>query len=205
MPKFKHTIRKKTWLRHLPLLTAILGIVISLLLLPTVIRIRLKARIPYSAAIVKTNKGDFTLTFRTEAPKTVTNFIKLTESGFYTGTRIHRVVNNLLIQGGDPFSRDLDKTELWGKGGPGYTFIDEIESNDVMKADSVAMVNNGPDSNGSQFFILVAEAPWFLNKHTIFANVSSGLSVVQTISELPSGPTGIPSEEVVIKTITLVP
>ncbi len=186
-------------------MTAVLGVIASLILLPTVIRLRMKALIPYTAAVVKTNKGDFTLTFRSETPLAVANFIKLAKSDYYSDTRIHRVVKDLLIQGGDPFSRDLTKTEFWGKGGPGYTFADEIKADDAMRVGSVAMVNNGPDSNGSQFFILIADALWLSGKHTIFATISSGLDTVKNISEISGGPTGVPIKEVIIKTITLVP
>ncbi len=205
MSKLKSSRNKHSWINRLPFYALGLGVIVSIFLMPVIIRLRMNSKLPYTQATIKTNKGDFTLTFRSETPKTVANFIQLAKSDYYSGTRIHRVVNDLLIQGGDPFSRDLTKTELWGKGGPGYIFDDELEPADEMKAGSVAMVNNGPDTNGSQFFILVSDASWLAGKHTLFATVTSGLDVVKAISILPSGLTGIPREEVVIQNITLVP
>lgn len=138
--------------------------------------------IEYKKAILETSAGNIEITFYPEsAPLTVLNFIKLAKAGFYNGTKFHRVIKDFMIQGGDPLSKDDTKRDLWGTGGPGYTFPDE--PNDIeLKRGVVAMANAGPDTNGSQFFIITAEAtPWLQGKHTAFGYVSDGLDIVDAI------------------------
>lgn len=158
---------------------------------------------PVEHALIETSKGSITIKFRDAAPKTVENFINLAQNGFYDGTRIHRVVADLLIQGGDPLTKFPSARLQWGKGGPGYEFPDEIGRGDEVKRGVVAMVNFGKDTNGSQFFIVRADAEWLNGQNTIFADVESGIEVVDTIASADIGVTGIPVEDIMINSITV--
>lgn len=133
------------------------------------------------SAVIKTNMGSITLElFKDKSPNTVDNFVKLASSGFYDGTKFHRVIKDFMIQGGDPNSRNPDWS-THGMGGPGYAFNDEF--NDVpLVAGVLAMANAGPNTNGSQFFIVTAEStPWLDGKHTAFGRVTDGMDVVKAI------------------------
>lgn len=135
---------------------------------------------------MKTSLGVISLElFKDKSPVTVENFVKLAKSGFYDGTKFHRVIKDFMIQGGDPLSKLNDKKDMWGTGGPGYAFKDEI--NDVkLVAGVLAMANAGPNTNGSQFFIVTAEAtPWLDGKHTAFGRVTSGMDIVKAIENTP--------------------
>jgi cyclophilin family peptidyl-prolyl cis-trans isomerase len=130
-----------------------------------------------------------------DAPKTVENFRKLAADGFYDGVIFHRVIPDFMIQGGDPTGT--------GSGGPGYTFEDEFNQNAVVRG-ALAMANAGPNTNGSQFFIVTADAcPWLDGKHTVFGRVTGGMDVVDAISQVETGPSDRPSEDVVIDRIDL--
>lgn len=155
-------------------------------------------------AVVETNFGDITLElFSADAPKTVENFTSLSRSGFYNGTKFHRVIKDFMIQGGDPFSKDDDWSND-GTGGPGYQFEDEINSHKIVKG-VLAMANSGPDTNGSQFFIVTAEAtPWLDGKHTAFGQVVEGIDVVAKIENVPTNPNDHPTEDVVVEGIEIV-
>lgn len=133
---------------------------------------------------LKTNLGDIKLElFENDAPKTVANFIKLSKDGFYNGTRFHRVIKDFMIQGGDPNSKD-DNWADDGMGGPGYQFEDEINSHKLVRG-VLAMANAGPNTNGSQFFIVTAQAtPWLDGKHTAFGRVMEGMDVVDKIEAI---------------------
>ncbi|MFC1756949.1 peptidylprolyl isomerase [Patescibacteria group bacterium] len=135
-------------------------------------------------AVMNTNFGDIKLEFFAgDAPITVENFIKLSESGFYDGTKFHRVIKDFMIQGGDPNSKDDDWSND-GMGGPGYTFKDEINQHKLVKG-TLAMANAGPDTNGSQFFIVTAEnTSWLDGKHTVFGRVVEGLDIVLKIENI---------------------
>ena len=124
---------------------------------------------------IKTNLGDIKLElFSKDAPVTVGNFIKLSKSGFYKETKFHRVIKDFMIQGGDPNSKDSNWSDD-GTGGPGYTFKDEINQHKLVKG-VIAMANAGPNTNGSQFFIVTAQAtPWLDGKHTVFGKVIEGM------------------------------
>lgn len=124
-----------------------------------------------------------------KAPKTVDNFITLAKKGFYENTKFHRVIKNFMIQGGDPYTKGED-TSVYGTGGPGYKFADE--QNDLqMVRGMIAMANSGPNTNGSQFFIVtIPEAEWLTGKHTIFGKVISGMEVVDKIENVKT--TGSP-------------
>ncbi|MBI3633516.1 MAG: peptidylprolyl isomerase [Candidatus Vogelbacteria bacterium] len=133
---------------------------------------------------MKTNMGDIKLElYPDKAPLTVENFLKLAKSGFYEGTKFHRVIKDFMIQGGDPNSKNPDWS-THGTGGPGYQFKDEI--NDVkLVAGVLAMANSGPDTNGSQFFIVTAAAtPWLDGHHTAFGRVTDGMDIVRAIENV---------------------
>ena len=159
--------------------------------------------------IIKTNKGSIGIDFYSnEAPNTVNNFIKLVEKEFYNGTRFHRVVKDFMIQGGDPLSKDLEKKNLWGTGGPGYTFDDEIGENNKNDIGTISMANAGPNTNGSQFFINTNNNNFLDTKHTVFGKVVSGMDVVAKINNVEttanvSGEKSLPVEDIVIESIVL--
>lgn len=136
-------------------------------------------------AVLKTNFGDITLEmFPKDAPKTVENFIKLSRAGFYDGVKFHRVIKGFMAQTGDPKSKDDDWSDD-GTGGPGYSFADEINAHKLVRG-AFAMANAGPDTNGSQFFIVTAAAtPWLDGKHTVFGRVVSGMDIVDKIENTP--------------------
>jgi peptidyl-prolyl cis-trans isomerase B (cyclophilin B) len=141
-----------------------------------------------SEMTMTTNHGDIVLElFDEDAPETVANFRRLAEKGFYDGLIFHRVIPDFMIQGGCP--------EGTGTGGPGYTFKDEINDHKVVKG-ALAMANAGPNTNGSQFFIVTTDsAPWLDGKHTVFGEVTGGLEVVDKIGTLPTDPRDRPTQE----------
>jgi cyclophilin family peptidyl-prolyl cis-trans isomerase len=149
-----------------------------------------------SDAILHTNAGAVTVElFDDDAPKTVSNFRKLAGDGFYDGLTFHRVINDFMIQGGCP--------EGTGTGGPGYTFEDEINQHKVVRG-ALAMANAGPNTNGSQFFIVTTEsAPWLDGKHTVFGQVTDGLDTIDAIESTPTGAGDRPIEPQVIERIEL--
>src|SRR6059036_1328555 len=130
-------------------------------------------------ANMQTNQGPIELElFDEDAPKTVENFTKLAREGFYDGVIFHRVIEDFMIQGGDPTGT--------GSGGPGYQFEDEFNDHRVARG-ALAMANAGPNTNGSQFFIVTADAaPWLDGKHTVFGKVTSGMEVVDALEGLPT-------------------
>jgi cyclophilin family peptidyl-prolyl cis-trans isomerase len=149
-----------------------------------------------SNATMTTNHGSIEIElYDDDAPATVENFRKLATDGFYDGVVFHRVIPDFMIQGGDPTGT--------GSGGPGYQFDDEQNQHGVERG-VLAMANAGPNTNGSQFFIVTAEAcPWLNGKHTVFGRVTSGMDVVDAISQLETGPGDRPREEVRIESVAL--
>jgi cyclophilin family peptidyl-prolyl cis-trans isomerase len=147
-------------------------------------------------ATMQTNHGAIELElFSADAPATVDNFTKLARDGFYDGVVFHRVIPDFMIQGGDPTGT--------GSGGPGYTFADEFNPNQMVRG-ALAMANSGPNTNGSQFFIVTAEAcAWLDGKHTVFGQVTSGMDVVDEISGVATGPGDKPRDEVRIESVTI--
>jgi len=145
---------------------------------------------------MQTNHGAIELElFDEDAPKTVENFRKLAADGFYDGVIFHRVIKDFMIQGGDPTGT--------GTGGPGYTFEDEFNDHKVERG-ALAMANAGPNTNGSQFFIVTTDAaPWLDGKHTVFARVTSGMDAVDSIEGTDTDAADKPSAGVVIERITL--
>jgi len=155
-----------------------------------------------TGAILKTNYGDITITFYQEPVNTVKNFVKLVSAGFYDSVKFHRVIKQFMLQTGDPNSKDDDWSND-GRGGPGYTFADEFNEHKLVRG-SVAMANSGPDTNGSQFFIVTAEAtPWLDGKHTNFGYVSAGMDVVDKIEAVKTNENDHPIDNVIINNITL--
>jgi cyclophilin family peptidyl-prolyl cis-trans isomerase len=149
-----------------------------------------------SRATMNTNAGPIELELHDEdAPKTVENFRKLASEGFYDDLTFHRVITDFMIQGGCP--------EGTGTGGPGYTFEDEFNDHKVERG-ALAMANAGPNTNGSQFFIVTTEAaPWLDGKHTVFGRVTSGMDTVDAIESTETGPGDRPVEPQVITSIDL--
>ena len=147
-----------------------------------------------SAATLHTSAGPVGVElFDADAPKTVENFRTLASDGFYDGLIFHRVIPDFMIQGGCP--------EGTGTGGPGYTFEDEINDHKVVRG-ALAMANAGPNTNGSQFFIVTTEAaPWLDGKHTVFGRVESGMETVDAIEGVETGPGDQPVEPVVIERV----
>ena len=149
-----------------------------------------------SQATLHTNRGAIkVLFFDEDAPKTVEYFRKLAGDGFYDGLIFHRVIKDFMVQGGDP--------EGTGTGGPGYTFEDEINQHKIVRG-ALAMANAGPNTNGSQFFIVTADAaPWLDGKHTVFGEVIEGMDAVDAIEGTETGPGDRPTEPQVIERVEL--
>ena len=144
-----------------------------------------------------TNHGAIELElFDEDAPKTVENFRKLAGDGFYDGVIFHRVIKDFMVQGGDPTGT--------GTGGPGYTFEDEFNDHKVERG-ALAMANAGPNTNGSQFFIVTTDAaPWLDGKHTVFGRVTAGMEAVDSIEGTETDAADKPSSDAVIERIELV-
>jgi peptidyl-prolyl cis-trans isomerase B (cyclophilin B) len=149
-----------------------------------------------SAATISTNHGDITLElFDEAAPKTVDNFKKLARDGFYDGLVFHRVIRDFMIQGGCP--------QGTGTGGPGYQFEDEINDHKIVRG-ALAMANAGPNTNGSQFFIVTTDAaPWLDGKHTVFGEVTAGMETVDAIENLPTDGRDRPSDDARMEKVTV--
>src|SRR6266513_2116585 len=147
-------------------------------------------------AIIQTNHGPIHLElYADDAPKTVDNFVKLANDGFYDRVIFHRVIPDFMIQGGDPTGT--------GSGGPGYTFEDEFNDHKVERG-ALAMANAGPNTNGSQFFIVTTEAaPWLDGKHTVFGKVTDGMDAVDSIERTPTGANDRPIEDQKLERVEL--
>jgi peptidyl-prolyl cis-trans isomerase B (cyclophilin B) len=149
-----------------------------------------------SQATMKTTEGDIAFElFDEDAPKTVSNFKQLAGQGFYDGLLFHRIIKDFMIQGGCP--------QGTGTGGPGYTFEDEINDHKVVRG-ALAMANAGPNTNGSQFFIVTTEAaPWLDGKHTVFGQVTEGMDVVDRLEALETDAQDRPQEPAGIASVTV--
>ena len=149
-----------------------------------------------STAQMNTSHGAITFElFDEDAPETVANFRKLAGDNFYDGVIFHRIISGFMIQGGDP--------EGTGRGGPGYTFGDEFNQHKVVRG-ALAMANAGPNTNGSQFFIVTADAaPWLDGKHTVFGQVTDGMDTVDAIEGVQTGANDRPIDPPVINSIDL--
>ena len=149
-----------------------------------------------STATIQTSMGAIEVElFAEDAPKTVENFSKLAGDGFYDGLVFHRVIPDFMIQGGCPRGD--------GTGDAGYKFEDEINDHAIVRG-TLAMANAGPNTNGSQFFIVTADAcPWLDGKHTVFGRVTSGMEIADKIAELPSDGNDKPRDDAVIERVEL--
>lgn len=182
--------------------------------------------------VLKTDLGEITLKlFPEAAPLTVANFVRLANQGFYDGVKFHRIIKNFMIQTGDPNSRDDNRGDD-GQGGPGYFFNDEInpskltgvDENDIKNLEAqgytfnnnlpisynvvrgkLAMANSGPNTNGSQFFIVTKDAcTWLDGKHTVFGEVASGMEVVDQIEGVATDEQGYPQNDIIVESVTVV-
>jgi cyclophilin family peptidyl-prolyl cis-trans isomerase len=152
-------------------------------------------------AVIKTNMGTIELElFPKEAPKAVENFTKLANKGYYDGVTFHRVIDNFMIQGGDPTGTGRGGESIWGE-----SFKDEISPNlKFDKAGILAMANAGPNTNGSQFFITLAATPWLDGHYTIFGKVIEGMDVVKAIGKVKTTkPNDKPVKNVVMEKVTV--
>ena len=149
-----------------------------------------------STATMHTSAGPIQLElFDEAAPKTVENFRKLSADGFYDGLIFHRVIPDFMIQGGCP--------QGTGTGGPGYTFEDEFNDHKIERG-ALAMANSGPNTNGSQFFIVTTgAAPWLDGKHTVFGRVTEGMDAVDAIEGTPTGANDRPVEDQKLERVEL--
>ena len=147
-----------------------------------------------SRATMHTNHGPIELELYPEdAPKTVENFVKLSKDGFYDGLVFHRIIRDFMIQGGCPLGT--------GTGGPGYSFEDEFNQHKVERG-ALAMANSGPNTNGSQFFIVTTQAaPWLDGKHTVFGKVTAGMETVDAIEGVETGAGDRPVQDVVLERV----
>lgn len=149
-----------------------------------------------STAAMSTSEGEIVIElFDEEAPKTVENFRELSQKGFYDGLTFHRIIPKFMIQGGCPLGT--------GTGDPGYKFEDEINEHKIVRG-ALAMANSGPDTNGSQFFIVTIEAaPWLDGKHTVFGRVTEGMDIVDRLEALPTDAGDRPVEPAGIETVSV--
>jgi len=167
----------------------------------------------YSQAEFQTSLGNFTIKFfNDKMPITVSNFLTLADSGYFDGIKFHRVIENFMIQGGDPLTKDDSKMALWGTGGPGYSIEDEHVADKELTnvIGTISMANSGPNSGGSQFFINVADNTFLdfdkeplSSKHPVFGKVVSGMDVVEKIAKVETGLGDRPTTPVVIKKVNL--
>lgn len=158
----------------------------------------------FTSAIITTNKGIIEIAFATNTPNTVKNFGSLATSNFYNGVRFHRVIKDFMIQTGDPLSKDKANEAMWGTGGPGYKFNDELTGSETYPQGTVAMANSGPNTNGSQFFIVTANPGYPLPpNYTVFGHVTKGLDVALAIQSVQTtgAPSDRPLEDVIIEKV----
>jgi len=153
-------------------------------------------------ATIKTSLGEMKVElYGDKMPITAGNFAKLAEAGFYNGIKFHRVIKGFMIQGGDPLTKDDAMKARWGTGGPGYQFADEKFTGEYKRG-ILAMANSGPNTNGSQFFIMHQDYP-LPPQYVIFGKVTSGIEVVDKIAELPIGANDQPLTPPAIESVTV--
>ncbi len=158
----------------------------------------------YTSATITTNKGVIEISFGNNTPATVKNFTTLASSNFYNGVRFHRVIKDFMIQTGDPLSKDKANESAWGTGGPGYTFNDELKGDEKYTLGTVAMANAGPNTNGSQFFIVTANPSVPLPpSYTVFGKVTKGIETALAIQNVKTGQSDRPVEDIIIEKIEL--
>ena len=154
-------------------------------------------------AIVNTNLGNIQFELLSDvAPETVRNFIKLAKSGFYDGTLFHRVIPKFMIQGGDPNTRESDKS-TWGTGGPGYNIKAEFSSRSHLRGIVSMARSSDPDSAGSQFFIVTSDSTFLDREYTVFGQVVDGMEVADKIVNLPRDGNDCPLQEAKMLQVTI--
>ena len=156
----------------------------------------------YTEAVLNTSLGKITIQLSKDKPLTTGNFLKLAENGFYNGIKFHRVIKGFMIQTGDPLSKDDTKKAYWGTGGPGYKFADELTGTETYSIGTVAMANSGPNTNGSQFFIMTSNTN-LPPAYTVFGKVLSGQEVAQEIENTKTDASDKPLEDIIINSIEL--
>jgi cyclophilin family peptidyl-prolyl cis-trans isomerase len=153
----------------------------------------------FTHSTITTNKGVIEIELLKETPATTKNFGTLAQANFYNGVRFHRVIKDFMIQTGDPLSKDTANAQSWGTGGPGYKFNDELTGKEQYPLGTVAMANSGPNTNGSQFFIVTANPSVALPpSYTVFGKVTKGIEVALAIQEVATTPSDRPLEDVII-------
>jgi cyclophilin family peptidyl-prolyl cis-trans isomerase len=158
----------------------------------------------YTNATITTNKGVIEFAFGDKTPATVKNFTTLSASHFYNGVRFHRVIKDFMIQTGDPLSKDKANEAAWGTGGPGYKFNDELAGNEKYTLGTIAMANSGPNTNGSQFFIVTANPGVNLPpSYTVFGKVTKGIEIAEAIQKVKTDSSDRPTDDVIIEKIEL--
>ena len=154
-------------------------------------------------AIVNTNLGNIQFELLSDiAPETVRNFIKLAKSGFYDGTLFHRVIPKFMIQGGDPNTKEADKS-TWGTGGPGYNIKAEFSSRSHLRGIVSMARSSDPDSAGSQFFIVTSDSTFLDKQYTVFGEVTEGMEVADKIVNLPRDGNDCPKQEAKMLQVTI--
>lgn len=157
-----------------------------------------------TSATITTNMGVIELAFGSATPVTVQNFAKLASSGFYNGVRFHRVIKDFMIQTGDPLSKDAANKAMWGTGGPGYKFNDELTGKEQYPLGTVAMANAGPNTNGSQFFIVTANPGVGLPpSYTVFGHVTKGIETALKIQDVKTDSSDRPLQDVIIEKVEI--
>ena len=162
-------------------------------------------------AVLETNMGTIKIElFEDQMPITTKNFIDLAESGYYDGTKFHRVIADFMIQGGDPLSKDDEQISYWGTGGPGYFIADELVEGLSNTRGTLSMANSGPDTGGSQFFINLVDNTYLdydkqplSSKHPVFGQVVEGMDVVDAIGAVQTTSQNRPAEHVVLEKVTI--
>lgn len=158
----------------------------------------------YTHAVITTNKGVIEVDLDPSKPLTTANFGKLAESSFYNGVRFHRVIKGFMIQAGDPLSKDVVNKSTWGTGGPGYRFNDELVGNEQYTLGTLAMANAGPNTNGSQFFIVTAQPGVALPpSYTVFGRVTKGIEIALAIENVATNSSDQPLEDIVIEKVEM--
>lgn len=157
-----------------------------------------------TSAVITTNKGVIEVVLEQDKPLTTKNFEKLASSGFYNGVRFHRVIKGFMIQAGDPLSKDVANQAAWGTGGPGYKFQDELTGKEQYSLGTLAMANSGPNTNGSQFFIVTANPGVGLPpSYTVFGKVTKGIETALAIENVATNSSDRPLEDIIIEKIEI--
>lgn len=156
----------------------------------------------FTKATITTNMGVIEVELAKDKPITTKNFGTLAQSKFYDGVRFHRVIKDFMIQTGDPLSKDISQASAWGTGGPGYKFQDELTGDEKYLEGTLAMANSGPNTNGSQFFIVTAKPGYPLPpNYTVFGKITKGIDVARKIQNVKTGPSDRPLEDVIVQKI----